>query len=185
MRNLHLQCDKTDPHGCKRCAPQDTRLCCDLCNPEAFSNVAPIDMPRTMRGPNKSSVTTYDATENDKKLYAELVEWRDQWALEALGPMIVEEWGPELFMSDETLKTLTFCAHINKLPDVDAIRRETRSRSDYLAKFGAGLLEVIQKYAPLSAQQRGLRSYSACGQPGHNCTLVIAALVMCAHLCST
>lgn len=171
MKNLHLECDKSTPRGCNRCAPKVTRLCCDLCNPDAFSNVALVDVARATRGPNKSSVTAYEATENDKKLRAELEVWRDEHALQALGSMTFEEWGPELFMSDETLDTLIYCARIDKLSDVEAIRRETDWRKDYIAKFATGLLEIIKRYTTPSTKQRGVRSCGACGQMGHNRTL--------------
>lgn len=177
MKNLHLECDKSTPQGCNRCAPKITQLCCDLCNPDAFSNVAHVVVPRATRGPNKSSFTPYEATENDKKLRAELMVWRDGHALHALGSMTFEEWGPELFMSDETLDTLVYCACIEKLSDVEAIQRETGWRKDYIAKFATGLLELIKRYTPSSTKPRGIRSCGACGQTGHNRMFLVSYFI--------
>lgn len=112
----------------------------------------------------------YDAADHDRKLFLELEKWRDERAIEALGCANFEEWGAEMFMSDETLQRLVDCAHVGKLQTVEAIHRETRWRKDHTVKFGTSLLEIITMCAPaLSLPVKSTaRNCSACGNPGHN-----------------
>ncbi|KAF8150999.1 P-loop containing nucleoside triphosphate hydrolase protein [Crassisporium funariophilum] len=182
--DFHLLCDDTHEGGCNRCSRKATRLCCDLCNPESFSSVAPIAIEKPGRTLKRSNIKPYEATENDRRLRAELITWRDEQAPKALGDATFDEWGPFFFMSDETLQRIVDCAHGGKLPDINAVRRETHWREDRIKEYGASLFAIIEQSSPApnaTASTRGPRLCSVCKQPGHTrastrCPTRIAAL---------
>lgn len=179
---FHLLCDDTSPEGCSRCSPKVSRICCDLCHPHSFTNVAPIVIPTSSRGPNRTNVKQYDAAEHDRELFSELQKWRDEKAMVALGYATFEEWGAEMFMSDETLQRLVDCAHVGKLQTVEAIHRETHWRKDHIAKFSPSLLEIITLCAPAPSVppvKSTTRNCSACGNPGHNSKQMVIQIEYC------
>lgn len=90
----------------------------------------------------------YEATEHDHELHSKLIEWREEKAQEALGDAAYDEWGSGMFMADQTVQRLVDCAHVGKLPSVEAIFWETRWRKDLVAQFGASLLEIVTSSTP-------------------------------------
>ncbi|KAF7296797.1 ATP-dependent DNA helicase RecQ [Mycena indigotica] len=191
---LHLQCNPSSPTGCLRCAPQPSLLCCDVCLPEGFGNLAPIDMPRIVKMAKTTVKKTYMPSAIGKSLTEALTDWRERTALQAFDPCILDEYGVSILMSDEVLTRLATCADLGKITDLASIRRETLWRTDLVDAHGDALLRIITEFqprlplAPIAPPQtpqtrtsstsqsapstKRVMHCSICKQPGHNSMLL-------------
>src|SRR5271154_2150491 len=76
---FHLLCDDSTPDGCQRCKPKVSRLCCDLCNPAAFTDLTTATVSsKSARAPAKSHIKAYDMANADWNLKQTLLDWRKE-----------------------------------------------------------------------------------------------------------
>ncbi|KAF5345687.1 hypothetical protein D9758_013077 [Tetrapyrgos nigripes] len=121
--NYHLLCDEHNPAGCARCRPKNPECCCDLCSPNAFSEIPAVSPACSTHGTGKIRVSKYELNEAHATLRSALEEWRLQVAPQALGSLF-SHWGTQLFLSNQMLDRIVDCAASKKLTSLSALRIE-------------------------------------------------------------
>ncbi|CAK5275042.1 unnamed protein product [Mycena citricolor] len=178
----HMQCDAA---GCKRCAPGECLLCCELCQPGEFAHFAEVSIPKPKQMASRSRVDkVYESTSSDRELQDALHTFRKNKTMEVFGKASLRNHGPGSIMSDEVLKRIVDCAHFHKLRTPDDLARETqwqRTNDD-----GDLVLSLVALHSalpppppppttparsgPVTPQSASIpmRQCGVCGQLGHN-----------------
>ncbi|KAG1888914.1 uncharacterized protein F5891DRAFT_966066 [Suillus fuscotomentosus] len=192
----HLICDPSDEEGCSRCAPTNSKVCCDIHHPLAFSSFDPIVAYQPPRLPMRSRLAKYTMESQEHKLCKALEDWRDQKTVEIYGRSHLIDLGPTVVMGDMVLDRIVDCAHFQKIKVAKDLRKETHwSVNDDLAKEVIAIIHCIipislyttapLQQCPLStivhapnsrlvasngppADVKKVQKCSACGQTGHN-----------------
>lgn len=138
VKNDFKQCDSSSPTGCLRCEPQPIPHCCDLCVPTVPSAMNDIMNARPTRS-SASHIKLIEPTPTTRDLRAALVEWRKQAAVEKLGKMVFQQFGPIVLLSDRILDRLVACAQARKISTPQCIRRETHWKPDLVAAYGPAI----------------------------------------------
>ena len=123
-------------------------------------------------------------TEISQQLQLDLFDWRDEKAINKFPQAHVEDFGGGLLLSDQHIQRILHCASCHKLPNVEALLRETHWRKDWADELGESLLSIIHKHYPppsipstateLTIGRSGLRGprgpmkCSKCHEAGHN-----------------
>ncbi|THU94763.1 hypothetical protein K435DRAFT_667781, partial [Dendrothele bispora CBS 962.96] len=144
----HLHCDDQDPSGCKRCCPTQPVRCCDLCSPGAFDDIQCIDPPVHGTSQGKMRVGKYEPSEVHEKLRTSLEEWHLCTTQQKLGNLAVRQWGPQLFMSNQTLDRIVDCATTRTLNSVEVLRVETQWKSEFILEYGQEILDIVHIHFP-------------------------------------
>ncbi|KAF5338863.1 hypothetical protein D9758_015559 [Tetrapyrgos nigripes] len=166
--NYHLLCDEHNPAGCARCRPKRPERCCDLCSPNAFSEIPAVSLACSTRGTGKIRVSKYEPNEAHATLRSALEEWRLQVVPQALGSLF-SQWGTQLFLSNQMLDRIVDCAASKKLTSLSALRIEIQWRAEYLREYGQKILDIVEKHFPSTVvpATKSQETCSGCGQKGH------------------
>ncbi|KLO16401.1 P-loop containing nucleoside triphosphate hydrolase protein [Schizopora paradoxa] len=143
------------PHGCSRCQPRPSRLCCDLCNSDqfwahpVFSNLSAKSTTNSRKksSTGRSVIQKYEPTMDDIKLRDLLYGWRDRKAEEVLPPAHYTSFGPDIFMTDIILERIIDCAHKDKISTNGDLAKETCWRRT--EEYGAEIIAMIRSVRPV------------------------------------
>ncbi|KAH9833827.1 P-loop containing nucleoside triphosphate hydrolase protein [Rhodofomes roseus] len=143
----HLECDPSSPSGCQRCAPSVSLVCCDLCHPLAFEELA-TTFTRPMKGTRKSTIKPYDSGQADLDLRNALVKWRAEETSTRYGPAALRNHGGSLILPDKALDRVIDCAHAGKLLSLEDVKRELPASQDWVDRYTGPLLQLVREAFP-------------------------------------
>lgn len=121
-------------------------------------------------------------TDTSRQLQIDLFNWCDENTNTKFSQAHVEDFGGGLLLSDQHVERILQCAASQKLPNIEALIRETHWRRDWAEELGESLLSVVHKnYPPPSLPtpltetaacpsrgRRGQMKCSKCHETGHN-----------------
>ncbi|KAI0639543.1 P-loop containing nucleoside triphosphate hydrolase protein [Trametes polyzona] len=148
----HKLCDTSKPEGCARCSPKPSMVCCDLCNPSAFEYII-TPRPAITRKMKKSHIKPSPHTPSSRRLREVLFDWRDQRTLEKFGAAILSDFGGNLFLPTTILDRIVLCAQAGKLSTVDALRRESGWRPEWIDQYGESIMGMCNEIYPPNPPQ--------------------------------
>lgn len=182
VKNVHLLCD---PSGCTRCQPRNSKVCCDLCNPDSFAFLdPPTSLSTKPRALQKSTIKPFEMTVVDKAMKIALFDWRDRTAPLEFKPAVLKTLGSKVFISDHIITRIVECTHTGKITTTAELFKETGWRKKWCEDHGESLLAVIRVYRPTTPvidsnstttnttlpRKRAPQKCGACGELGHNST---------------
>ncbi|TFY58991.1 hypothetical protein EVJ58_g6058, partial [Rhodofomes roseus] len=144
----HKECDTSSPSGCHRCAPATSLICCDLCHPLAFEEMA-VSSTKPMKGQRKSNVKPYDSGQPELDLRDALLKWREEVANQRYTSTPVRNHGSSLILPTCSLQRLVDCAHIGKLSSPDDLKREIGASQQWVDRYAGRLLQIIREIYPV------------------------------------
>lgn len=89
--------------------------------------------------------------QNDLDLMAAVNKWREECALEKLGPIHYDMYGPSFFFPYTQIQHLVDCAYAGKITDMESLAREIQWNRKFRQEYGPSLLAVIEAHRPPSA----------------------------------
>ncbi|KAH7906213.1 P-loop containing nucleoside triphosphate hydrolase protein [Hygrophoropsis aurantiaca] len=140
----------TPDHCCERCAPKVPRLCCDLCNPDAISQMVskPSDSPPSIaRAPAKVKVNAFEPSASEQELKAALFQWRDEQATALFGQN--DFYSPDMFLHHTLVNRIVSLAHEFKLSNVTDLLNQTQW--SFATRHGAAILDLVNRFCPKPA----------------------------------
>lgn len=143
---LELDDANTQNYCCERCEKRSCmpRLCCDMCNPEAFLLFYVAPPPKASNKRKVKVSTSYKMSQADFALQDDLLKWREQQAIEE--DIDDDFFGPQLILSDSLLDRILALSHHSKLPNIIALRDQTDWV--YVQEYGEMILGLIRKHFP-------------------------------------
>ena len=147
----HLACSSDLPLGCSHCRPNPSCLCCDICTPELLADFN-ILLDLTPTAPSCTghlTICKHDPTSLDTALQHELKRWHEDTAKQVWGPTLYQNYGPEVFLSDELFDRILLCTGAGKLLSPGDIAKET-CWVDTVG-FRSSILKIVQKVYHLPA----------------------------------
>ncbi|RDB20010.1 ATP-dependent DNA helicase RecQ [Hypsizygus marmoreus] len=133
---------------CGRCSPTGSRLCCDVCKPEAFM-LLPLNQRTitavTTRGKRKRKYDNYKMNAHDFSLKDALKTWRLE-RLKAEGLEGDDFFGPQWILSDVLLNRIVDLAHFSDITDINSLTAQTDWHP--AAVQAAEIIELIKQHAP-------------------------------------
>jgi hypothetical protein len=122
----HLGHDTSNPAGCQChiiCPPV---VCCELCNPQHFTNFACSDSafrPKQLK--NCAHIADYKADKYDISLCDALNEFCEQETIKKFGLSWLKNSRPGLIMPNEVLKQIINCVDEQKITTKEHLQLET------------------------------------------------------------
>ena len=141
--NLHHQCNVDQIEGCQCCRPKQTRLCCDLHNPDAFAHIQVPVIKSNQKAPC-SSIPAHQVNETDAALCHDLEDWRCMEMEKLYGKSHLQNLGPGLVMGTMVRNCIVDCAHFSKIQSVVDLEKETKWGSS--TEFGPAIIKIIGRY---------------------------------------
>ncbi|KAJ6494591.1 P-loop containing nucleoside triphosphate hydrolase protein [Mycena vulgaris] len=116
--STHIECRPDIAGGCTRCKMNASKLCCELCSPADFTDLARVDIGKPPQKPSRSRVPAFQAEAADMALRNDLHTFRKDRTIEVLGRASFRNHGAGAIMSDEVLHRVVDCAHSGKIQTV-------------------------------------------------------------------
>ena len=143
-----MQCRPDLPAGCPRCIVQAPTICCELCTPAFFENIARVSIAKTKNRPPRTTLPakTYQMTSQDMNLHNALHEFHKEKTIEKFGRACLRDTGPGIIMADDVLFRILDCAHFTVIETTEQLAKETRwSR---VSEYGDQIVEIILHHCP-------------------------------------
>ncbi|KAF8995088.1 hypothetical protein BDQ17DRAFT_1251072, partial [Cyathus striatus] len=177
----YQHCDISTLSGCQRCKPKVLCLCCDLCNPEAFSSFQVL-FQKPPKGTSKSVIKPYNMASSHQLLTDALLSWCQENTISRFGKVAIHTYGVRLFLANSQLTRIVDCAQSHKILTVEQLIRETGWRKELAEEYGQSILTLIIYHfpPPTESTPRSAMSAthkcappicSACNTVGHTSTL--------------
>ncbi|KAJ6556756.1 P-loop containing nucleoside triphosphate hydrolase protein [Mycena vulgaris] len=80
--STHIECRPDIAGGCTRCKMSASKLCCELCSPADFTNLARVDIGKPPQKPSRSRVPAFQAEAADMALRNDLHTFRKDRTIE-------------------------------------------------------------------------------------------------------
>jgi hypothetical protein len=186
----HLDCDTSNPAGCRCCIIHPPVVCCELCNPQHFTNFARSDPAFRPKQPkNCAHIADYKADKYNMSLHDALNEFCEQETIKKFGLSRLKNSGPGLIMPNEVLERIVDCTHKQKITTKEHLQLKTRW--SHVDTFSDAVLVITDMYRrpsiagtsvpgaaggnlstattnPKKAPKIGKSRCGACGELGHN-----------------
>ena len=123
-----MQCRPDLPAGCPQCIVQAPTICCELCTPAFFENIARVSIAKTKNQPPRTTLPakTYQTTSQDMNLHNALHKFCKEKTIEKFGRACLRDTGPGIIMADDVLFRILHCAHFNVIETTEQLAKETQ-----------------------------------------------------------
>ena len=124
--SYHMLCNTDIPDGCGCCKIRQPEICCELCHPTFFQELAPSMVTKPPAAPSRSRIKEYTAHCQDMELQDALHTFRKETGIMKFSLPYFTSHGASIVMSQRVLQRIVDCAHTGKIRTKDDLSRETR-----------------------------------------------------------
>jgi hypothetical protein len=150
----HLLCQPDLPFGCPRCIVKMPTICCELCTPAHFEDIARVSIEKAKNRPARSTIDkNYTPTPQDEELRAALHDFRKTRTLELHGRARLRDLGPGIIMGDDVLQRIVDCSHFYLIGTTAQLAKETHWSG--VDDCDEKVLSLIKLHCPKPASTSG------------------------------
>ena len=132
--------------NCPRCVLPRPTACCDLCNPQLFTDVGITTEPQQARKTRKTTVKTYTRKTDETDLRRALIDWGTETTIRRHGMATYATFGTVLVLDIETIDRIVDCAHVNRIKTAEDLKNETLWKKSEL--YAPQILDLIRQHCP-------------------------------------
>jgi hypothetical protein len=126
-------------------------ICCELCTPAHFKDIARVSIEKAKNRPARSTIPdkNYTPTAQDAELRAALHDFRKMRTLELHGRARLRNLGPGIIMGDDVLQRIVDCSHFYLIGTTAQLAKETHWSG--VDDYGEKVLSLIKFHCPRPA----------------------------------
>jgi hypothetical protein len=126
-------------------------ICCELCTPAHFKDIARVSIEKAKNRPARSTIPdkNYTPAPRDAELRAALHDFRKTRTLELHGRARLRNLGPGIIMGDDVLQRIIDCSHFYLIGTTAQLAKETHWSG--VDDYGEKVLSLINLHCPKPA----------------------------------